>query len=93
MILKPTLVPVLISLCFASFTSIKHSITSQIIYRTWVMQVQFEEYFSGQIFHAVAEAPKEALPHDCRPDFGTAWLTTMKFKVNNQNCMPKCLQL
>lgn len=57
------------------------------------MQVQFEEYFSGQVFHAVAEAPKEALPHDCRPDFGTAWLTTMKFKVNSLNCMPICLQL
>ncbi|KAG6503615.1 hypothetical protein ZIOFF_035931 [Zingiber officinale] len=47
-----------------------------------LLQVQFEEYFSGQIFHAVAEVPKEALPHDCRPDFGIAWLTTLKFKVN-----------
>ncbi|XP_074572317.1 uncharacterized protein LOC141828832 isoform X2 [Curcuma longa] len=48
----------------------------------WASIFEFEEYFSGQVFHAVAEAPKEALPHDCRPDFGTAWLTTMKFKVN-----------
>ncbi|XP_042388820.1 uncharacterized protein LOC121980718 isoform X1 [Zingiber officinale] len=47
-----------------------------------IFEVQFEEYFSGQIFHAVAEVPKEALPHDCRPDFGIAWLTTLKFKVN-----------
>jgi hypothetical protein len=29
----------------------------------------------------MAEAPKEALPHNCRPDFGAAFLTTAKFKV------------
>jgi len=45
------------------------------------LQVEYKEYFSGQVLHAVAEAPKEALPHDCRPTFGTAWLTKMKFKV------------
>lgn len=48
------------------------------------MQVEYEEYFSGQMFVGVAEAPREALPHDCRPDFGTAWLTASKFKVNVQ---------
>ncbi|WOL04347.1 hypothetical protein Cni_G13068 [Canna indica] len=47
-----------------------------------IFEVEYQEYFSGQIFHAVAEAPKEALPHDCRPEFGAAWLTTMRFKVN-----------
>ncbi|XP_072961724.1 uncharacterized protein [Typha angustifolia] len=47
-----------------------------------VFQVEYKEYFSGQMFRAVAEAPKEALPHDCRPDFGTAWTTRLKFKVN-----------
>ncbi|XP_010918083.1 uncharacterized protein [Elaeis guineensis] len=47
-----------------------------------VFEVEYKEYFSGQIFHAVAEAPKQALPHDCRPSFGTAWSTKMKFKVN-----------
>ncbi|XP_020084202.1 uncharacterized protein LOC109707379 [Ananas comosus] len=52
-----------------------------------VFQVEYKEYFSGQLFHAVAEAPKEALPHDCRPDFGTAWLMRLKFKVNETyNC-------
>lgn len=29
----------------------------------------------------MAEAPKEALPHNCRPDFGAAWSTTLKYKV------------
>ncbi|PKU67090.1 hypothetical protein MA16_Dca008879 [Dendrobium catenatum] len=29
-----------------------------------------------------AEAPKEALPQDCRPSFDTAWMTKMKFEVN-----------
>ena len=30
---------------------------------------------------AFAEAPNEALPVDCRPNFGVAWLTKDKFKV------------
>ncbi|CAD6259763.1 unnamed protein product [Miscanthus lutarioriparius] len=47
-----------------------------------VLQVEHTEYFSGQVSYAVAEAPKEALPHNCRPDFGAAWSTTLKFKVN-----------
>lgn len=47
-----------------------------------VFQVEYTEYFSGQISYAVAEAPKEALPQNCRPDFGAAWSTTAKFKVN-----------
>lgn len=52
-----------------------------------VFEVEYKEYFSGQVLHAVAEAPKEALPHNCRPSFGTAWLTKMKFKVNETyNC-------
>ncbi|ONM14302.1 OSJNBa0083N12.13-like protein [Zea mays] len=46
-----------------------------------VLQVEYTEYFSGQLSYAVAEAPKEALPHNCRPDFGAAWSTTLKFKV------------
>ena len=45
------------------------------------LQVEYTEYFSGQVSYAVAEAPKEALPHNCRPDFGAAWSTTLKFKV------------
>lgn len=47
-----------------------------------IFEVEFKEYFSGQTLHAVAEAPKEALPQDCRPSFDTAWITKMKFKVN-----------
>nr|CAB3488152.1 unnamed protein product [Digitaria exilis] len=46
-----------------------------------VFQVEYTEYFSGQVSYAVAETPKEALPHNCRPDFGAAWSTTSKFKV------------
>ncbi|KAG6408249.1 hypothetical protein SASPL_131253 [Salvia splendens] len=37
---------------------------------------------SGQARYASAEAPKEALPYKCRPNFGAAWLTKDKFKVN-----------
>lgn len=47
-----------------------------------VFEVEYTEYFSGQTSYAVAEAPKEALPLNCRPDFGVAWSTTLKFKVN-----------
>ncbi|CAO2036369.1 unnamed protein product [Urochloa humidicola] len=47
-----------------------------------VFQVEYKEYFSGQVSYAVAETPKEALPQNCRPDFGAAWSTTLKFKVN-----------
>ncbi|KAG0460819.1 hypothetical protein HPP92_021116 [Vanilla planifolia] len=48
----------------------------------WILKVEYKEHFSGQLLHAVAEAPKEALPQECRPGFDTAWMTTMKFKVN-----------
>lgn len=51
-------------------------------YWSSVFEVEYREYFSGQILHAVAEAPKEALPIDCRPSFGTAWSNKMRFKVN-----------
>ncbi|KAL0447694.1 UNVERIFIED_CONTAM: hypothetical protein Slati_1897300 [Sesamum latifolium] len=37
---------------------------------------------SGQARYALAEAPNEALPNNCRPSFGAAWLTKDKFKVN-----------
>ncbi|KAI5656483.1 hypothetical protein M9H77_25276 [Catharanthus roseus] len=37
---------------------------------------------SGQQRLAQAEAPSEALPSNCRPNFGAAWLTKDKFKVN-----------
>ncbi|XP_068635423.1 uncharacterized protein [Aristolochia californica] len=46
-----------------------------------VFKVEYEET-SGERRYAVAEAPKEALPLDCRPGFGTAWLIKDKFKVN-----------
>ncbi|KAL3738580.1 hypothetical protein ACJRO7_020021 [Eucalyptus globulus] len=32
---------------------------------------------------SVIKAPNEALPADCKPGFGVAWLTKDKFKVNN----------
>lgn len=47
-----------------------------------IFEVEYKEYFSGQMVHAAAEAPKEALPRDCRPSFGDVWQTKMKFKVN-----------
>lgn len=36
---------------------------------------------SGQARLALAEAPNEALPSDCRPNFSGAWLTKDKFEV------------
>lgn len=52
-----------------------------------VFEVEYKEYFSSHTFHAVAEVPKEALPEECRPSFGAAWSTRMKFKVNETyNC-------
>ncbi|XP_012847279.1 PREDICTED: uncharacterized protein LOC105967227 isoform X2 [Erythranthe guttata] len=44
-------------------------------------KVEYTDH-SGQARFALAEAPNEALPDDCRPSFGTAWLTKDKFKVN-----------
>ncbi|KAJ8499443.1 hypothetical protein OPV22_009995 [Ensete ventricosum] len=52
-----------------------------------VFEVEYKEYFSSHLFHSVAEVPKEALPEECRPSFGAAWSTRMKFKVNETyNC-------
>ncbi|XP_042491017.1 uncharacterized protein LOC122070838 [Macadamia integrifolia] len=52
-----------------------------------VFKVEYKEHSSGQTHHALAEAPKEALPPDCRPSFGTAWLAKDNFKVNETyNC-------
>ncbi|KAG9452873.1 hypothetical protein H6P81_005777 [Aristolochia fimbriata] len=51
-----------------------------------VFKVEYVE-ISGERRYAVAEAPKEALPVDCRPSFGIAWLIKDKFKVNETyNC-------
>ncbi|KAJ8650594.1 hypothetical protein MRB53_003617 [Persea americana] len=52
-----------------------------------VFKVEYKEDSSDQTLHALAEAPKEALPLDCRPSFNVAWLTKDKFKVNETyNC-------
>ncbi|KAK9276048.1 hypothetical protein L1049_005579 [Liquidambar formosana] len=52
-----------------------------------VFKVEYKDHSSGQILLASAEAPNEALPLDCRPNFGVAWLTKDKFKVNETyNC-------
>jgi hypothetical protein len=45
------------------------------------LQVEYKDHSSGQIQLAFAEAPNEALPLNCRPNFGSAWLTKDKFKV------------
>ncbi|MED6147410.1 hypothetical protein PIB30_043805 [Stylosanthes scabra] len=47
-----------------------------------VFQVEYKDHFSGQKQIAFAEAPYEALPLYCRPNFGAAWLAQYKFKVN-----------
>ncbi|KAK4422462.1 hypothetical protein Salat_1828700 [Sesamum alatum] len=46
-----------------------------------VFKVEYIDH-SGQARYALAEAPNEALPYNCRPSFGAAWLTKDKFKVN-----------
>lgn len=44
--------------------------------------MEYRDHFSGQIILGLAEAPREALPSDCRPNFATAWLTKHILKVN-----------
>ncbi|XP_034900912.1 uncharacterized protein [Populus alba] len=52
-----------------------------------VFEVEYKDYSLGQTQFALAEAPNEALPLNCRPNFGAAWLTKDKFKVNKTyNC-------
>lgn len=45
------------------------------------LQVEYIDH-SGQAKFAFAEAPNEALPYNCRPNFGAAWLTKDIFKVS-----------
>ncbi|KDP39747.1 hypothetical protein JCGZ_02767 [Jatropha curcas] len=47
-----------------------------------VFEVEYKDHSLGQKQLAFAEAPNEALPLNCRPNFGAAWLTKDKFKVN-----------
>ncbi|GMN40752.1 hypothetical protein TIFTF001_009978 [Ficus carica] len=44
--------------------------------------VEYMDLSSGVTQSALAEAPNEALPLNCRPNFGAAWLNKDKFKVN-----------
>lgn len=46
-------------------------------------QVEYKDYASGEPQVALAEAPNEALPLSCRPNFGAAWLIKDKFKVGD----------
>ncbi|KAI3915862.1 hypothetical protein MKX01_026500 [Papaver californicum] len=56
-------------------------------YWATIFKIEYREHSSGEIRSALVEAPKEALPLDCRPTFGTTWLTKDKFKVNETyNC-------
>ena len=48
------------------------------------LQVEYKDH-SGETRLALAEAPNEALPIDCRPNFRVAWLTKDKFKVSYLN--------
>uniref|UniRef100_A0A2N9J4N3 Endonuclease/exonuclease/phosphatase domain-containing protein n=1 Tax=Fagus sylvatica TaxID=28930 RepID=A0A2N9J4N3_FAGSY len=45
--------------------------------------VEYKDHSSGQTRVALAEAPNEALPLTCRPNFAAAWLTKHKFKGVN----------
>ncbi|XP_022772211.1 uncharacterized protein LOC111314855 [Durio zibethinus] len=51
-------------------------------YWTSVFKVEYRDHSLGQTRLAFTEAPNEALPLNCRPNFGAAWLTKNKFKVN-----------
>ncbi|XWS49450.1 hypothetical protein CRYUN_Cryun12cG0004700 [Craigia yunnanensis] len=51
-------------------------------YWTSVFKVEYRDHSLGQTRLAFTEAPNEALPLRCRPNFGAAWLTKDKFKVN-----------
>ncbi|XVF13751.1 hypothetical protein REPUB_Repub08aG0234600 [Reevesia pubescens] len=51
-------------------------------YWTSVFKVEYRDHSLGQTRLAFTEAPDEALPLSCRPNFGAAWLTKNKFKVN-----------
>ncbi|XP_022738407.1 uncharacterized protein LOC111291093 [Durio zibethinus] len=51
-------------------------------YWTSVFKVEYRDHSLGQMRLALTEAPNEALPLSCRPNFGAAWLTKDKFKVN-----------
>ncbi|KAK7281718.1 hypothetical protein RIF29_09952 [Crotalaria pallida] len=48
--------------------------------------VEYKDRFSGQTQVAFADAPDEALPLHCRPNFGAAILTQYKFKVKVSTC-------
>ncbi|RZC94212.1 hypothetical protein C5167_021455 [Papaver somniferum] len=49
-------------------------------------KIEYRQYSSGQIRSAMVEAPKEALSLDCRPCFGTTWVTKDKFRVGDESC-------
>ncbi|KAK8496857.1 hypothetical protein V6N12_066060 [Hibiscus sabdariffa] len=46
------------------------------------IMVEYRDHSLGLMQFAQTEAPNEALPLSCRPNFGAAWLTKDKFKVN-----------
>ncbi|XP_074264638.1 uncharacterized protein LOC141587109 [Silene latifolia] len=47
-----------------------------------IFKVEFRDHFSGETLLGLSEAPKEALPSDCRPNFAAAWSTKHTLKVN-----------
>ncbi|EOA17088.1 hypothetical protein CARUB_v10005338mg [Capsella rubella] len=47
-----------------------------------VFKVEYKDNLMGQTRLAFSEAPNEALPPECRPNFGAAMLTKDNFKVN-----------
>lgn len=46
-------------------------------------QVEYKDHLMGQTRLAFSEAPNEALPPECRPNFGAALLTKDNFKAGS----------
>ncbi|XP_068327645.1 uncharacterized protein [Pyrus communis] len=55
-----------------------------------IFKVEYKDQSSGQTQLALAEAPNEALPLNCRPNFGAAWLTKDKFKGDEDFTLLDC---
>ncbi|WZZ24912.1 hypothetical protein YC2023_008313 [Brassica napus] len=50
-----------------------------------VFKVEYKDHLMGQTRLAFSEAPNEALPPECRPNFGAALLTKDNFKAGSFN--------
>lgn len=67
-----------------------YSFFSLIFFSYSQFQVEYKDSL-GQTRLTLTEAPNEALPLDCRPNFGAAWLTKDKFKVDVAKLVVFCM--